>query len=119
MKNSTLTFLGRDAGFGENNNSAYTEHVKYLDSFGFKLTINNKNIVYTGDSCNIESFLPYLRDCDEFYVDVSRYGGAHNQIDNVFPILEKIKNNGTYVYLMHIDDKEYVKEVTNNKFDIT
>ncbi len=60
-----------------------------------------------------------LKNSVGFYVDVSRYGGAHNQIDNVFPILEKIKNDGTDVYLMHIDDKEYVKEVTNNKFDIT
>jgi len=57
-----------------------------------------------------------LKNSVGFYVDVSRYGGAHNQIDNVFPILEKIKNNGTDVYLMHVDDKEYVKEVTNSEF---
>jgi hypothetical protein len=57
-----------------------------------------------------------LKNSVGFYVDVSRYGGAHNQIDNVFPILEKIKTNGTDVYLMHVDDKEYIKEVTNSEF---
>ena len=57
-----------------------------------------------------------LKNSVGFYVDVSRYGGAHNQIDNVFPILEKIKNNGTNVYLMHIDDKEYIRKVTNSEF---
>ena len=95
-----------------------TEHVKYLDSYGFRITINDKNIVYTGDSCDIESFLPYLKNCDEFYVDVSKYGGAHNQIDSILPVLKRIKNNGTEIYLMHIDDREYVKEVTNNEFNI-
>ena len=118
QKNKVASNIDATHKFDLNENIKFikTEHVKYMDSFGFKLTINNKNIVYTGDSCNIDSFTPYLKNCDEFYVDVSKYGGAHNQIDNVLPILEKIKNNGTEVYLMHIDDKEYISKVTNSEF---
>ena len=95
-----------------------TEHVKYLDAYGFKLNINGRNIVYTGDTNTIEPFIPYLKDCDEFYVDVSRFGGAHINIDNIVDILRTIKQKGTDIYLMHLDDKEYIRKATNNEFNI-
>ena len=213
MKNSTLTFLGRDSGFGEKNNSAYieingdlilidcgftvfeqvkerfdlskynrikiiithlhndhagslsqlilysyfvynkkvtviskcekikeylditatleeayelkqdiefikTEHVKDLDAYGFKINLNKKNIVYTGDTSTIEPFMPYMENCDELYIDVSKGGGVHIKIDDVIDILNKIKENGTEIYLMHLDDKEYIRKVTENRFNI-
>ncbi len=40
--NSILKFLGVDSGFGNNNNSCYLE----LDSYGFKLCINNIFFIY-------------------------------------------------------------------------
>ena len=61
-----------------------TEHVKYLDAYGFKTNINNKNIVYTGDTSTIEPFLPFIDNCDEFYIDVSKFGGAHLKIDDIY-----------------------------------
>lgn len=95
-----------------------TEHVDHLDAYGFKLSIHNKNIVYTGDTNTLKPFLPYLKDTDEFYVDVSKSGGAHVKIDEVFDLLKKIKNNGTEIFLMHIDDKQYVKQLVNNEFQV-
>ena len=40
-----------------------TEHTEYLDAYGFILKINNKTIVYTGDTNTIEPFLPYISKC--------------------------------------------------------
>lgn len=90
----------------------------YLDAYGFYLYINNKKIIYTGDTSVIEPFLPYLNDANEFYVDVSKNGGAHLKIDDVNEELEKIKDKGIDVFLMHLDDKEYIKNVTNGEFDM-
>ena len=95
-----------------------TEHVKYLDSYGFELNINSRRIIYTGDTNTLEPFKPYLKDADEFYVDVSRYGGAHLKIDEIKDELKEIQENGTRVYLMHMDDVEYIRKVTNNIFEI-
>ena len=95
-----------------------TEHVKYLDSYGFELNINSRKIIYTGDTNTLEPFKPYLKDVDEFYVDVSRYGGAHLKIDEIKDELKEIQENGTRVYLMHMDDVEYIRKVTNDIFEI-
>lgn len=95
-----------------------TEHVKYLDSYGFELNINSRKIIYTGDTNTLEPFKPYFKDVDEFYVDVSRYGGAHLKIDEIKDELKEIQENGTRVYLMHMDDVEYIRKVTNDIFEI-
>ncbi len=93
-----------------------TEHVKYLDSYGFEIKLNNKNIVYTSDTAKIDAFLSYIKKAQELYIDVSRYGGAHLKIDEIIELLKEIKGNGTDVYLMHLDEKDYIKEVTENQF---
>lgn len=87
-----------------------TEHVDYLDAYGFELKVNNRKIVYTGDTKTIEPFLPYIDECSELYIDVSKYGGAHLKIDDVSDILNGISKKGIYVNLMHIDDWEYIKK---------
>ena len=103
----------------EDINFIKTEHVKYLDSYGFSLNINNVNIVYTGDTNTLDPFLPYIKNANELYVDVSRYGGAHLKIDDIIDTLKKIKKeNETKIILMHLDDKEYIKNVSNGEFYI-
>ena len=42
MRNSILTFLGRDSGFGENNNSAYVEIDNNLIIIDCGYTVFNK-----------------------------------------------------------------------------
>lgn len=93
-----------------------TEHIRYLDSYGFKLCVNGKKIVYTGDTNILEPFIKYTNDIDEFYVDVSRYGGAHLKIDDVIEKLREIKKKNIKIYLMHIDDRKYIDEKINNEF---
>lgn len=93
-----------------------TEHVKYLDSYGFKMIVDKKKIVYTGDTNTLEPFREHLDDIQEFYVDVSKFGGAHLKIDDVIEELREIKNKGIDVYLMHIDERNYIESITNNEF---
>lgn len=93
-----------------------TEHVKYLDAYGFKLNIDGKKIIYTGDTNTLEPFKNQLNDVQELYVDVSKFGGAHLKIDDIIEDLKKIKNRGIDIYLMHIDDRNYIENVTKNEF---
>jgi ribonuclease BN (tRNA processing enzyme) len=95
-----------------------TEHAQGMDCYGFRLKIDDKSIVYTGDTKILEPFLPYLENANEFYVDVSKNGGVHLKFEDVIPELEALKNNGINVYLMHTDDKAYISEKNNNEFVI-
>ena len=95
-----------------------TEHVNHLDAYGFCMKINNKIIVYTGDTCTLTPFIPYCKNANELYVDVSKYGGAHLKIDDIYQILKDFKQQGIDIYLMHLDDKDYIRTVTNNEFYI-
>ena len=47
-----------------------TEHVKYLDAYGFELNINSKKIIYTGDTNTLEPFELYLKNADELYYNL-------------------------------------------------
>ena len=96
-----------------------TEHVNNLDAYGFYITINGKNIVYTGDTNTIKPFIPYIEKADELYIDVSKLGGeAHIKIDDVLDDLNKLKKEGKKIILMHLDDREYIKGITKNEFYI-
>ena len=95
-----------------------TEHVKELDSYGFKMNVDGKNIVYTGDTCSLEPYIPFLNNCNELYVDVSKYGGVHLKFEDIIEKLKEIKKNCTNVFLMHIDDKEYITKINNDEFNV-
>ena len=95
-----------------------TEHTKYLDAYGICLNIDDRKIVYTGETNAIEPFMSYLENCDELYIDVSRFGGAHIKIDDIADILKSLKQKGVEVCLMHLDDKEYIRKATNNEFNM-
>ena len=95
-----------------------TEHVKELDCYGFKLSINNKTIIYTGDTKTLAPFLPYIKEADELYVDVSKNGGVHLKFEDIINELQNIQCQGTKVYLMHIDDREYITKLSDGMFEI-
>ena len=95
-----------------------TTHVDNLDCYGFKFKVGDCVVVYTGDTRDLSSFLPYLDDCNEFYVDTSRYGDVHLKFEEIFETLKEIKLKNTKVFLMHIDDMEYIKKINNGEFFI-
>ena len=83
-----------------------TSHTPELKgkSFGYKLNIKGKKLVYSGDTNCLSDFEPYLNDCFAFYVDTSfSYGGVHLKWEDVKYRLYSIAENCT-VYLMHMDD---------------
>lgn len=85
-----------------------TKHTDYLDAYGFVMDIDNKKILYTGDTCEVEAFLPYLDNIDELYIDISKFGGAHLKVEDILDILKILKYKGVKITPMHMDDKEYV-----------
>lgn len=93
-----------------------TIHCKTLDCYGFKMNINEKKIIYTGDTMTLDPYLPYINGVSEFYIDVSKFGGVHLKFSEVIDELKKIKSNGTKIILMHIDDLEYITKINNNEF---
>lgn len=96
-----------------------TIHTKELDAYGLKLNIRNKVIIYTGDTNTLEPFKPYLKEADEFYIDVAKKaGGVHLGIDDILGELKELKKQGIDIILMHFDDVEYIRKVTNNEFYI-
>ena len=91
-----------------------TKHTDFLDAYGFILNIDNKKILYTGDTANLDSFMPYLNTINELYIDVSKFGGAHIKVDDVLDILKDLKNRNIKITPMHMDDKEYITELINS-----
>lgn len=104
--------------FADNLQFIQTEHTPYLDAYGFSLNINNKNIIYTGDTNTLNPFLPYMDNCNELYIDISKFGGAHIKIDDILDTLISLRQKGIKIYLMHIDDKNYIEKVIGNNFII-
>lgn len=97
-----------------------TTHSPQLEGkcFGYRLVIDDKNIIYTGDTSTIAPFRPYFTQNCEFYVDISvHYGMIHLKLDEVLEELVEYANKGVKIYLMHLDDKkaaeEIVKEIPN------
>ena len=87
-----------------------TKHVPQIDSYGFLLNINQQKLIYTGDTSSLDSFINYLP-ADELYVDVSKSSSKyHLQIDNIINTLKDISLNGCKVFLMHIDDIDYISQ---------
>ena len=94
-----------------------TKHVDQLDSYGFKLQIEGKTILYTGDTKTLAPFLPYVNEADEFYVEASCTGGVHLKITDILDTLEGIQLCGTKVYLMHIDDESKMSEIVKGSIE--
>lgn len=81
-------------GIDDNIQFINVPHVKELDSYGVILKLDNKKIIYTGDTSSLEPFLKDMFDSDELYIDVSKNSDVHIQINDVLPYLNEFKNNG-------------------------
>lgn len=90
-----------------------TKHSPYIDCYGFKLVLDNKKIIYTGDTAKIENFLPYIEKCDELYIDLSKNGGIHINVNDSLDFLKRFQQNGVKIIPMHLDDKEYICNILN------
>lgn len=90
-------------------------HAKELDAYGFKIKLGDKNIIYTGDTSSFEPFKPYIDDTNELYMDMSKNGGVHLKLSDTIDELNNLKDKNIDIFLIHTDDKEYMKNsVPNN-----
>jgi len=104
-----------------------TQHVKQLSGkcFGYCLKIQNKNIVYTGDTKTLTPFLPYLKKGDVLYTEVSYYqkpddkNAVHLSWEEIRPVLLDLIQKDIQVYLMHLDDeKEILKQIQGTELKL-
>ena len=97
--------------------SIMTVHSPQLPNqcFGYALRIDNKDIIYTGETCTLVPFNPYLTKNSEIYIDTSvHYGMIHLKLEDILDYLISIKDMNINAYLMHLDDIETAKEIINN-----
>ena len=75
-------------------------------SFGYQFTIDNINIVYTGDTATLEPFIPFLKNNAELYVDTSVLykSDVHLWLYDMLPTLIELTQKNVSVFLMHLDD---------------
>ncbi len=92
-----------------------TVHVPALDGkcFGYRLTVEGKNVIYTGDTATLEPFIPYIQPGSVLYTECSAIeSGVHLYIDRLLKYEDFFKKNDVTVYLMHLDDeKSIVKKI--------
>lgn len=91
-----------------------TRHAPALEGrcFGYRLCIDGRNVVYTGDTAVIEPFLPFLTPGTYLYSDVSIYDtGVHININD---LLEKVKGLDIKLFLMHLDDPERIMKAAGD-----
>ena len=94
-----------------------TIHSPELDGmcFGLWLSVDNTNIVYTGDTATLNPFIPYLYPGTELYVDVSvHYGQIHLKLEEILESLIELTKKGVKIYLMHLDDVKAANKIVKN-----
>ena len=89
-----------------------TRHVPALEGrcFGYHLRVNQTDIVFTGDTCILEPFLPYCKPHTLLYTETAFIQtNVHLHIDAVLPKLCELQKSGVQVYLMHLDAEAEIR----------
>lgn len=90
--------------------------------FGYHLVIDGENVIYTGDTCELAPFEPYIRYSKgekRVYIDTSvHYGAINLKLEEMLPKLIELTQNGVKVYLMHLDDVKAAKEIIKDYSNI-
>ena len=94
--------------------SVPTTHVQPLKGkcFGYQLNIHGNNVVYTGDTATLASFLPLLKSGSYLYTESAYYkSDVHLYLPDMLPKFRELAENGVKVYLMHLDAEEEIKKI--------
>ena len=92
-----------------------TTHVPELDGkcFGYNITVDGKNTIYTGDTNTLEPFIPYLTEGSMLYTECSAYDtGVHMYVDKLLGYVDYFKEKKITVFLMHLDDVDKIQDKT-------
>lgn len=88
-----------------------TSHTPQLEGrcFGYCLEVEGRNVVYTGDTCTLKPFAPYLTEGTCFYTEASaNRSGVHMYIDDILSFVGENLSENVEVFLMHLDDEEKI-----------
>jgi len=94
-----------------------TTHAQTLNGkcFGYHLSIQGNDVVYTGDTATLVPFLPLLHSGAYLYSEISFYkSGVHLFYIDTLPILKGLVQKGVKVYLMHLDNEEELTKIVQN-----
>ncbi len=98
--------------------SILTEHTPQLHGkcFGYLLNVNGTTILYSGDTCTLDSFELDILLAQELYIDVSvSCSPVHlNLVESLEKFLYYISNYNIRIYLMHLDNIELAEEIANS-----
>ena len=114
----TVTDVEEKEWFGD---CILTKHSPQLENkcFGYHLTVDNTNVVYTGDTSTIVPFMPYLIEGSILYVDTSvYYGMIHLKLEEALEDFLALNRKGIKVYLMHLDDVAAAEKIVADYPDI-
>lgn len=79
--------------------------------FGYSLQIKDHSLVYTGDTCTLEPFLPFLQRGVTLYTEASAIPSpVHLHIHDTLPIFLSLADKGVSIYLMHLDDEAQIQK---------
>jgi Metal-dependent hydrolases of the beta-lactamase superfamily III len=88
-----------------------TEHVPLLSGrcFGYNLEISGKNTIYTGDTCTLEPYIPYLSEGSILYTECTAFeSDVHMYVDRLMEYEDFFKEKNIKVYLMHMNNEEEI-----------
>lgn len=88
-----------------------TKHSAELEGkcFGYHLSINGNNVVYTGDTCILDPYEQYLTPGTYLYMEASAHRSeVHLYYENLVDKVKEYVARGIHVYLMHMDNEQTV-----------
>ncbi|MCR5148028.1 MAG: hypothetical protein K6C35_03570 [Eubacterium sp.] len=90
-----------------------TVHVPELSGkcFGYQLEVDGRNVIYTGDTCTLDTFMDKITPESILYTECSAYDtGVHLYINKLLEYKNFFEENNVKVYLMHLDDVKKIEE---------
>ncbi len=82
--------------------------------FGYRLKVNDKTCIYTGDTATLKPYKPFLDGedaADELYTEISiNDTPVHLYIEDEIDYLKDLTSSGIRVFLMHLDNEKIIKE---------
>ena len=91
-----------------------TDHSPSLKGrcFGYRLKVGGTPVIYTGDTCTLEPFKPYIMPGTILYTEAAAIdSGVHIFLKDHLPYLTEQAAAGTAVYLMHLDNEESIAQM--------
>lgn len=88
-----------------------TTHAPGLNGrcFGYHLSIDNHNVIYTGDTNTIEPYRPYFTEGSTLYIESSwKKSPVHIYLPDIIDELTELTTKNIGVYLMHLDNEDEI-----------